>query len=333
MRRGSYGVITLKNDSDSTPVLIIGFSRCASIRMQIEKLISYGLSDIYLSLDYSTSPLVQRDQLDLIHYCNQKSRNTSTSIQIWQRKRNHGVGVGILSALEWFFSQNESGIVIEDDLIFDENFVKFCKISLEKFRSCEEILMISGNRYDGQANVSEVVGTNYPQIWGWASWRSKWKEIYRLILRDSNFNLMQLNHPNKCFFYSGALRARLGFLDTWDLPLAYEMLTQARICILPPVNLVSNIGTDQYAVHTRQSAFPLNFPTEKMDNLVLPSLERIKASCEKQNIFLEKNVFRVKRRHHFSPFKLWVSLIYYKCLGREVHTLKARLEAAEKLES
>lgn len=320
----------LANSFSSTPVLIIGYSRVSSIRMQIEKLLEYKITKIYLSLDFSANTLVQQEQLELIQYCSQKSMKSNTSIVVWQRKRNHGVAVGVLSAIEWFFSDNESGIIVEDDLVFDETFLEFCTIALEQYKACEEVLMISGNRYDSKPTNWEVVGTNYPQIWGWATWRSKWQDICRMIQKDTSLDLKLLKVRSKCYFYSGALRARFGYIDTWDIPLAYEMLTQRKICILPPVNLVSNIGADQYAVHTRQSIFPLNFPIKQIDDLVFPSLRKIKAHCEKQNAFLEKNVFQIKNRHLFSPFKLWMSIATQKVLGRRIITLRSRMKEAER---
>ena len=320
----------LKNSSNVVPVLIIGYSRVESIQIQIEKLLKYKTEKIYLSLDFSENPVVQRKQYELLQYCARKNMESKTSIVVWQRKRNHGVAIGVLSAIEWFFAVNEYGIIVEDDLVFDENFLEFCSVALEQYRSCEEVLLISGNRYDGQPTKLEVVGTNYPQIWGWATWRSKWKEMFKMILNDTSLNPIMMKERNRSYFYSGALRARLGFVDTWDTPLAYEMLIQGKICILPPKNLVSNDGIDQYAVHTRQNSFPMNFPISKLDHLVFPELGKIKDSCENTNKYLEKNVFQVKNRHLLSPLKLWMLIAAHKMLGKKAKSLKSRLEVAEK---
>jgi len=320
----------LKNSSSVVPVLIIGYSRVESIQIQIDKLLKYKTERIYLSLDFSDDPVVQRKQYELLQYCARKNMESKTSIVVWQRKRNHGVAIGVLSAIEWFFSLNESGIIVEDDLIFDENFLEFCSVALEQYRSCDEVLLISGNRYDGQPTKFEIVGTNYPQIWGWATWRSKWKEMYKMILKGTSLNPIMMIERNRSYFYSGALRARLGLVDTWDTPLAYEMLIQRKICILPPLNLVSNDGIDHYAVHTRLNSFPMNFPISQIDYLVFPKLSKIKENCENINKYLEKNVFQVKNRHLLSPLKLWVLIASRKMLGRKARTLKSRIEEAEK---
>ena len=320
----------LNSDFRSVPVLILGFSRIDSIRMMIGKLVNWGVRDVFLSLDFASDPKTLSEQQKLITELSSKTNYSGTRIRIWHRDRNHGVAIGVLSGLDWFFTENKTGIVIEDDLEFEEDFLRFCALALDCYKNHKDVLMVSGNRYSGQKVETSVTLTNYPQIWGWATWRSKWNEIRDLIIGKSKFQYSKMIRSNVGYFYAGATRARLGFVDTWDTPLAYEMLIRQKLCILPPVNLVSNIGSDVYAAHTRNDNFPMNQPIHKLLEVKCPSVESLNSTVLTQNKYLENNVFRIKKRHILSPTKLWFEYLPRKFRGEKMESLPLRLNRAEK---
>ncbi len=323
----------VSSDYKSVPVLIIGYSRVNSIRDIFNNLVKFGVTDIFLALDFAHDPVLLNEQRDLVHELKEKAINSETNLRVWHRNRNHGVALGVLSGLDWFFSENETGIVIEDDLFFDVNFLKFCASSLDYYRDNGDVLMVSGNRYDGRSLETKVAITNYPQIWGWATWRSKWQEIRDLIVRKTRINYSQITRSEVGYFYAGAVRARIGLVDTWDTPLAYEMLVRGKFCLLPPVNLVSNVGSDNHAVHTQESSFPMNHPIEKVLDITFPSMESLIAESKLHNIYLEKNVFQVRMKHILSPIKLRFGILYGKIQGKKTTSLKSRLSRVEKFDT
>jgi hypothetical protein len=318
------------NSFKGIPVLLIGYSRIDHIRRCIVQLQNLGITTIFLSLDFSEDASIRHKQQILLEELGDAIQRDGFSVVVWQRTRNHGVGVGVITALDWFFHFNEKGIVLEDDLVFDENFLEFCSIAFEKYQNVREILMVSGNRFDDSSIVSGVVATNYPQIWGWASTRDKWLDIRMLILEEKRMRIGDVLNPKIAFFYSGAKLAQIGRVDTWDTPLAYEMLIRKKMCVLPDFNLVENIGVDQYAAHTRESSFPLNFPimaSRIKDKSQLPTFDELELTTGKTNLFLERAVFKIKKRHVLSPLKLWV-----RSRGRsesKSKSLRMRLEEAE----
>lgn len=320
----------LNSDFRSVPVLILGFSRIDSIRMMIGKLVNWGVKDVFLSLDFASEPKILSEQKKLITELSYQSKFSSTRIRIWHRNRNHGVAIGVLSGLDWFFAENETGIVIEDDLEFEEDFLRFCAFALDCYKNHKDVLMVSGNRYSGQKVETSVTLTNYPQIWGWATWSSKWTEMRDLIIGKSKFEYSKMIKNNIGYFYAGAVRARLGFVDTWDTPLAYEMLIREKFCILPPVNLVGNVGSDVYAAHTHNDGFPMNQPIHKLHEITFPNVESLTSAVLTQNKYLEKHVFRIKTRHMLSPTKLWLEGLLRKCRGEKIDSLPLRLNRAEK---
>jgi hypothetical protein len=192
--------------------------------------------------------------------------------------------------------------------------------------------MVSGNRYNARSVETKVAITNYPQIWGWATWCSKWHEIRDLIVRKTRINYSQITRSEVGYFFSGAVRARIGFVDTWDTPLAYEMLVRGKFCLLPPVNLVSNVGSDNHAVHTQKSSFPMNHPIGKVLDITFPSMESLIRESKINNVYLEKNVFHVRVKHILSPIKLGIGILYQKIKGKKTTSLKSRLSRVEQFD-
>ena len=68
--------------------------------------------------------------------------------------------------------------------------------------------------------------------------------------------------------------------------------------LIPPTNLVRNIGFDQFAAHTAESIWPLDMPANK-----LPDLQNHKISEDQLvdlNKYFEKRIFKIKRQHAFA---------------------------------
>lgn len=316
----------LKNHQDfDVPVLIIGYSRIENIIAAINKLLEFGFQKIYIAIDFSNDDSIRIKQSQLIDYLSKQPHNRIT---VWYRKRNHGIAAGIISALDWFFAQNRFGVILEDDLIFEESFLTFCSFALNTYDK-QEILMISGNRFDAIGVEEAPAFTNYPQIWGWATWQENWWEMRNLISARKKITLLELFSPRKCFLFAGAKRVEKGLLDTWDIPLAFEMLKGRKICLLPPVNLVSNIGFDSFSTHTMENKFPLSQPILPLLRIKLPEVKELAKQAKIRNRYLEKSVFGIRWYHLMSPIKMFLELIYKSRTNMNLISLNKRLEESE----
>jgi GR25 family glycosyltransferase involved in LPS biosynthesis len=295
----------------------------------LKKFEEFQAKKIYFALDYSKSELVQEKQKEFITKIERLKDKTEIDIEVWKKSRNHGVAVSVISALDWFFEREEMGIVLEDDLVFDKDFLEYCNKALSKYKAQKEVVMISGNRFDLSDSDKSVVATNYPQIWGWATWRDRWLQMRKFITGEKKLTLSQWNSLPSLYFYAGAKRAQAGSVDTWDLPLAYEMYVNELICVLPPVNLVSNIGNDQHSAHTKNNDFPMNFPIAKLGEAILTDMPELKETLEMSNRFLEKVVFGINSRNILSVLKLRIEIIFHRLKKKNSKTLIQRLAEAE----
>lgn len=276
--------------------LLFAYKRVTYLKDAIRILLDCGVSKIYVAIDGPKNEqdgFEQRELLDFLTGLNPHN----CEIILWKRRKNLGVAISIISGLDWFFSHEEVGIIIEDDLKFDHAFVDFVFRGLDQYKENKEIWLVSGSNFLEERG-DKVQFVNYPMIWGWGTWRSRWTEI-RNFIPEMQVNYRGFRFSNIHFFWLiGLLRVRALTIDTWDIPIAYFMRFQKKYCVLPPVNLVSNMGFDHFSTHTSKNEFPLNYPIENFEISPETFATQVPQDCSSNNRFLETAVFHIRSRHY-----------------------------------
>jgi hypothetical protein len=121
----------------------------------------------------------------------------------------------------------------------------------------DAVFSISGDSR-GSDNIQlsgDYTFCKYPLIWGWASWRRVWQ----------NYDVEILDWPNRKRFLQKKIsdstnttrfwisifdNLHKNRIDTWDYQFSYLHFVYNASCIVPKVNLVSNIGFGRDATHT-----------------------------------------------------------------------------------
>jgi hypothetical protein len=189
------------------------------------------------------------------------------------RDENLGCKYGVSSAIDWFFSCVDEGIILEDDCIPDQSFFLFCQELLEKYRDDERIMMISGDNFQFGKRRSDYsyYFSRHVHIWGWATWRRAWKHYdidmkswpeikKRKWLKD----IVKGNAAEK-FWDKIFETTYLGKINTWDYQWVFSCWIQNGLTILPNVNLVKNIGFDENATHTKGKNKQANLPVSSVE--------------------------------------------------------------------
>jgi hypothetical protein len=282
--------------------LVLAFNRAEATELLINKLISFGVSNIYISVDGPRNPRDLEAQKRILEYLASKNQDLGVSIKIKRNVDNLGLAVAILSALNWFFANEKCGYILEDDLDFNSDFLDFCDHALVHFDQDPEVWLVSGNQYSLDPNPG--IWVNYPLIWGWATWRRKWEEIEKQILERQLVSDQSIQLKVISFWQLGNWRAQKGIIDSWAVPFAANMRLQKKFCLLPPVNLVSNIGVEDSASHTTENAWHTNWSISNelsqsnYRNLWL-SAKNLNAIHE-SNTLLEERIYKIRTRHSFS---------------------------------
>ena len=187
---------------------------------------------------------------------------------------NLGCKKRISTGLNWVFHYVEEAIILEDDCLPNPSFFKFCEELLGKYRYDERVFTISGDNFQfGRKRTDySYYFSLYNHCWGWATWRRAWQyydvemKLWENI-RDGDWLNDILNNPFAVAYWRDKFgKTYDGKVDTWDFQWTMACWLQNGLTILPNVNLVSNIGFNNYeSTHTKNRESPFaNIPTEVM---------------------------------------------------------------------
>ena len=284
-------------------VLIIGYSRPAGITNLIKNLTQNGITRIYVSLDGPKNIRDIENQIIIQNEIIKLSANKNVQIKVLKQELNLGIAVAVIGGIDWFFSLEDCGLILEDDLVITSEFLAFANSCLEKYSNDSNVWMISGSQLLSKfSSNSETIWANYPMIWGWATWAQKWKEMRSSLISDKKTSFFQTVNYRYLYWKVGAKRVLSGKVDTWDTPLAFEFRVQNMFCILPPINLVSNMGFDEMASHTTSIGNGVGTPIEKSDKQITLTSNPDVNQVYKYNRKLESDIFKIRFRHLFLPF-------------------------------
>jgi len=270
----------------SEPLLLIGFNRPDNFAALISRLREIEPSRIYVAID-GPRPGNSDDAIKVAQCRDLVSEiDWSAKVEVNFQEANLGCGLGVSTALNWFFAHEERGIILEDDILPQPTLFDFCSELLERYADDERVLAISGCNFvpPDQQSFPECSYrfSRVPHIWGWATWRRSW-DLYRFTMTDWSSRL-----PNsRLWKVSG--RSPAGFVfwrsifdlmarqqvDTWDMQLVFEGMVRDMWTATCNVNLVDNVGFGEAATHTERRpqylrasenlAFPLSHPPVAVD--------------------------------------------------------------------
>jgi hypothetical protein len=221
------------------------------------------------------------------------------------QEENLGCSKGPIAAFKWFFSYEEEGIILEDDCVPDLSFFSFCDELLNKFRDDKRIMLISGCNTGYQLKNGESYGfSRLPNMWGWATWKrseamidyelNEWKQERNKLLktywafRDSIFDF-DINWY-KYWIHKFDLTTQANDVSWWDWQWIYFQTKRKMLSVFPSVNLVSNIGFNADATHTREEANPAAQLASNQIQFPLQHPKKIERNVDYEN-YLKRVLF------------------------------------------
>jgi len=282
------------------PTLIIGFQRANSLEILINKCLEETNSKIFISMDGPSegeAELVNKARIIVTNF------KVAYPDRILLRLLPHNVGsaVNVITALDWFFANNDRGIVLEDDCIPHKDFFKYSLSALEFMKDKDSVWFFSGFR----PLLTEIKETQYalctlPLNWGWGTTQEKWIEIRNLLSAKKFENLLLsfLFGPSRVYWNIGYRRIINGWVDAWDTALAFLMVQENKFTLLPNCNLVSNIGSDEFALNTKHETIYLNSVTTPWDQkTIVINYEDSRVV----NKYLQKKMIGIRASHVILP--------------------------------
>lgn len=168
---------------------------------------------------------------------------------------NLGTKARVSSGLTWVFAHVERAIILEDDCLPSPAFFDYCSRMLAQYQDVRRVFAVSGSNFSRRVEPPGHYFSNYPLMWGWATWRDRWMQ-YELEPRDAVAVLRRMwwRRPVAFAYWARVFYALIHDpIDTWDYQWILTMWRNRALACRPTVNLVQNIGFGQHATHTRNA--------------------------------------------------------------------------------
>ena len=175
---------------------------------------------------------------------------------------NLGCRKAVSSAIDWFFSKEEQGIVLEDDVLPSPAFFSYCDTMLERYKHDERVFSVVGNNLvePWYQHPESYFFSKVFFVWGWASWRRAWQHYDVNMAAWPNTRLQvnalpykpkqKLHHAYWDLVFDLAFKNQI---STWDHQWTFAHWENNAVCVTPANNLVRNIGFGADATHTSGS--------------------------------------------------------------------------------
>lgn len=239
-------------------VLLIFFNRPQKIKQVFEQVKKVKPSRLYLYQDGVRGNRL--DDIDSVRSCRDvvKDIDWNCTVHRLYQQKNYGCDPSEYIAQKWFFSNEEMGIVLEDDDVPSVSFFQYCKELLQKYRDDNRIAIICGmNNFDIENSVSDsYFFSKRGSIWGWASWKrffDLWDSSYTWLDNPDKIGIIR-NYCDCALNYDQyemtAIRHRESNREHYESIMFAAAALNNMLNIVPKYNMISNIGIDKETTHS-----------------------------------------------------------------------------------
>ncbi len=252
-----------------SPILLLLYNRPEATSVLFEKIREMRPSQLFVATDGPTKGTEDENKCAEVRAVMEQV-DWDCIVTTLYRDDHLGCRIAVSSAIAWFFTHVDEGIILEDDCIPNSSFFRFCDELLAYYRDDKRVMQVCGSNLVCDSGLQEsYFFSRYGPIWGWATWKRAWQfydvdmKLWPMVKRENfvdffcdskdertwRINLFDLVYQNK--------------IDTWDYQWTFAKLLQSGLSVIPRENLINNIGFHPSATHTKIRPYSLNKIVQK----------------------------------------------------------------------
>ncbi len=231
------------------------------------------------------------------------------------------VYTSLKGAVDWVFENEESAIILEDDIVPTSAFFDFCDQMIEKFKNDQRVWYVSGDNF---WNINpagyDYILSQYHWMYGWATWKNRWlsipwnnpkiKEfvdcgIYRQLYKTS----MQAKYQEEAILRLNEFLCRT---KCWDFLFGLAADQNNSCGVYPAKHLVTNIGLSGTHHKKTVKTFVNNEASYKEDRYIIEKEPPFVFADQEFDYQLFKLMFPLKKR-----IKLFFKRLILKFFGEK----------------
>lgn len=241
--------------TDLSPVVIFAFNRPKHLSGLLDSLslnAEFAESELYIYVDGPRSNM----DLKLVEETREVAKNFSGARvkTLVIRDENMGLGNSLRTGVTEVFSKHEEIIVLEDDLIVTESFLKYMNEGLKKYQFESRVASIHGYCFGFDQPIKDPFFLRGADCLGWATWKDRWDSIdwdpKKLMTQIQEQGLVEEFNLDGAYSYFSALEVEFkkGF-HSWAIYWHASMFSQGRLTLFPGTSLIEYAGADGSGTH------------------------------------------------------------------------------------
>jgi hypothetical protein len=270
------------------PILLIVFNRIDTTKRVFEQIRKIKPLKLYVASD---GPRNESEKIKVLQVREFIMNNIDWNCEVKTRFRDENLGVlfALNDAINWLFSHEEDGIILEDDCLPSISFFRFCSELLDLYKVNKKIGVIQGfNPFPKEDYQYSYFFSRYDLKWGWATWRDRWQyqDMYTADwpqVKKSNFldKVSRGNRFVKLYWETIFDQIHRNPYLAWDTQFTYQILKRGLLTIVPQKNIILNIGYRDDAYSTKWGV-PKHIKLLKLDEINFPLVHPGKLELNKE---------------------------------------------------
>ena len=273
------------------PVLLIGFNRPDAMAQTALAVAALGFDEVYLGVDGPRASSASDDGLARQTVAAARDVLGTRVSNVLRQSRNLGCAAAVPAAIDWFFDHVESGLILEDDCVPTLEATQFVESGLAQYKTSNSVYLVSCGSFTPPQSAPAAFLTRFPQLWGWATWRSKWQSLRPrgdVVARARRSSTWQSLSAVERRDWKRMLRLSVGDSpSTWDYGLLAQLWSIEGFALTPSAPLTRNVGFGPDATHAKTppawyreakadelQEFAAKFQSEPLPTEYIPQFDR-----------------------------------------------------------
>ena len=274
---------------DFAPIVLFVYNRLDHLKLTLKSLKKNKEASNTDLIIYSDGPKNKLDKVNVY-----KVRSFLKRVSGFKKKKiicrvkNIGLANNIVNGINQTFKKYDKAIIIEDDILVSNVFLKFMNTNLISYNKNKNVASIHGYCYPikFKKNNEETFFLKGADCWGWGTWKRAWKEynnnskyLINLIKRK---NLQREFDFNYSYPYLEMLKLTEKKNHSWAIKWYASAFVKNMFTLYPKKSYVRNIGNDGSGTN---SSVQKKFYTNNLNNKVSFKKIEIKDNNEARTLF------------------------------------------------
>lgn len=247
---------------DKVAILFITYRRWETALSVFESIKKYRPKKLYFSSNAPNGEgIEEKNKVEKVRGL-QKLIDWDCEVKVLNQARHLRVKESITSAIDWFFENEQEGIILEDDCCPSEDFYTFAEVLLDKYRDDSSVYVVTGTNYQEGIKIGDgsYYFSKFNHVWGWATWKRAWKKndtalkFWPKWRKTQRWKNLWPNFLDRIYWEHIFHKMYFNEINTWDYSWTASIWYNGGMTAVPNANLVKNIGFGVEATNTTDAA-------------------------------------------------------------------------------